>query len=427
MDQSKSIYVAIRKQIFEALEAEAVNSLSKEQLSKQLANAIDLLIERQGLSVAGIMRNDFVKSLVDELHGLGPLQALMDDDSISDIMINGCDNVFIERNGLVEEASVNFIDENQLVQIAKRIASRVGRRVDDSSPTCDARLQDGSRVNIVIPPIAIDGTSISIRKFKKNSLGLTQLAEFGAMSPEMTKLLMIAARCRLNIIISGGTGSGKTTMLNALSQYISEKERIVTIEDAAELKLQQPHVVRLETRTSGIEGTGRIDQRDLVINSLRMRPDRIIVGECRGAEAFEMLQAMNTGHDGSMSTLHANTPRDALARVESMVMMATNNLPLEAIRRTIVSAVDLVIQISRLHDGSRKVMSIAEVVGLEGSSVVLEEIFRFQPLPMQPGDGKVKGNFVTAGLMQRSILVEKARFFGLEQQLNSAFQVGEPV
>ncbi|MEZ8193863.1 CpaF family protein [Vibrio cortegadensis] len=427
MDQSKSVYVTIRQQIFEALEAEAVNSLSKDQLSKQLSSAVDLLIERQGLSVASVVRNDFVKSLVDELHGLGPLQTLMDDESISDIMINGCDHVFIERNGLVEKASVNFIDENQLVQIAKRIASRVGRRVDDSSPTCDARLQDGSRVNIVIPPIAIDGTSISIRKFKKHSIGLTELAEFGAMSPEMTRLLMIAARCRLNILISGGTGSGKTTMLNALSQYISEKERIVTIEDAAELKLQQPHVVRLETRTSGIEGTGAIDQRDLVINSLRMRPDRIIVGECRGGEAFEMLQAMNTGHDGSMSTLHANTPRDALARVESMVMMATNNLPLEAIRRTIVSAVDIVIQISRLHDGSRKVMSISEVVGLEGSNVVLEEIFRFQPLPMQGDDGKVKGNFVTAGLMQRSVLVEKARFFGLEQQLNSAFKVGEAV
>jgi len=426
VDLSKPIYVSLRKQIFEAIEAEAVNSLSKEQLSKQLASAIDLLIERESYSVASVVRADFVRSLVDELHGLGPLQALMDDESISDIMINGCQNIFIERNGVVEKANVSFIDETQLIQIAKRIATRVGRRVDESQPTCDARLADGSRVNIVIPPIAIDGTSISIRKFKKSSIGLEQLADFGAMSPEMAKLLMIASRCRLNILISGGTGSGKTTMLNALSQYVSEKERIVTIEDAAELKLQQPHVVRLETRTSGIEGTGAIDQRDLVINSLRMRPDRIIVGECRGGEAFEMLQAMNTGHDGSMSTLHANTPRDALARVEAMVMMATSNLPLEAIRRTIVSAVDIVIQISRLHDGSRKVMSISEVIGLEGSNVVLEEIFRFQPSSQQNDEGKVLGNFVTAGLMQRSVLVEKARFFGLEQQLNSAFKIGEP-
>ena len=280
-------------------------------------------------------------------------------------------------------------------------------------------------MNIVIPPVAIDGTSISIRKFKKQSIDLGQLVDFGAMSPEMAKVLMIASRCRLNILISGGTGSGKTTMLNALSQYISEKERIVTIEDAAELRLLQPHVVRLETRTAGIEGTGAITQRDLVINSLRMRPDRIIMGECRGGEAFEMLQAMNTGHDGSMSTLHANTPRDAIARVEAMIMMATSSLPLEAIRRTMVSAVDLVIQISRLHDGSRKVMSITEVVGIEGSNVVLEEIFKFQPM-IQSESGKVSGRYVTAGMMQRSVLVEKAKFFGLEEQLNSAFRVGEP-
>ncbi|MDA0127744.1 CpaF family protein [Vibrio sp. MarTm2] len=427
MDHSKSIFIAIRSQIFEALDSEAVTVLSKEQLSKQLAEAVELLIERQGWSVPSIVKADYVQSLVNEIHGLGPMQSLMEDESISDIMINGCDNVFVERNGLVEKSEVTFIDEDQLIQIAKRIAARVGRRVDDSSPTCDARLPDGSRVNIVIPPIAIDGTSISIRKFKKGSLSFDALVEFGAMSPEMAKLLMIAARCRLNILISGGTGSGKTTMLNALSQFISEKERIVTIEDAAELKLQQPHVVRLETRTSGIEGTGAIDQRDLVINSLRMRPDRIIVGECRGGEAFEMLQAMNTGHDGSMSTLHANTPRDALARVEAMVMMATNNLPLEAIRRNIVSAVDLVIQISRLHDGSRKVMSISEVVGLEGQSVVLEEIFRFVPNQMQGDDGKVRGNFMTAGLMQRSVLVEKAKFFGLDAQLSQLFAAREAI
>ncbi|MFA0140691.1 CpaF family protein [Vibrio kanaloae] len=425
MDQAKSNYIAIRNQIFEALDAEAVHSLSKEALSKQLTSAVEMLIETHSFSVATVVKNEYVRSLVDELHGLGPLQKLMDDDSISDIMINGYNNVFIERNGIVEKAPVSFIDEAQLLQIAKRIASRIGRRVDDSSPTCDARLPDGSRVNIVTPPIAIDGTSVSIRKFKKQSIDLGQLVDFGAMSPEMAKVLMIASRCRLNILISGGTGSGKTTMLNALSQYISEKERIVTIEDAAELRLLQPHVVRLETRTAGIEGTGAITQRDLVINSLRMRPDRIIMGECRGGEAFEMLQAMNTGHDGSMSTLHANTPRDAIARVEAMIMMATSSLPLEAIRRTIVSAVDLVIQISRLHDGSRKVMSITEVVGIEGSNVVLEEIFKFQPM-IQSESGKVSGRYVTAGMMQRSVLVEKANFFGLEEQLNSAFRVGEP-
>ncbi|MFV8433851.1 CpaF family protein [Vibrio owensii] len=423
MDHQKSLFVTLREQIFEALDAESVNQLSKDNLTKQLSAAVDVLIERQSLTVTGAVRAQFVKSLVDEIQGLGPLQPLMDDESISDIMINGPDNIFIERNGLVEKVATTFIDESQLLNVAKRIAGRVGRRVDDSSPTCDARLLDGSRVNIVVPPIAIDGTSISIRKFKKSSIGLDELCGFGAMSPEMAHILKIAARCRLNILISGGTGSGKTTMLNALSAYISEKERVVTIEDAAELRLQQPHVVRLETRAAGIEGNGSITQRDLVINALRMRPDRIVVGECRGGEAFEMLQAMNTGHDGSMSTLHANTPRDAIARCEAMVMMATNNLPLEAIRRTIVSAVDIVIQISRLHDGSRKVMSISEVVGLEGSNVVLEEIFRYQPLPSSTSD-KLKGQFITSGLMQRSVLVEKAKFFGLEQELSAAFSMG---
>ncbi|MCA2015159.1 CpaF family protein [Vibrio tritonius] len=422
MSVAKNLYVKLRRQIFDALDPSAIADIARSQLEEELESAINLLIDKESAAVSNSLRREFVNALADELVGLGPLQRLMDDDTISDIMINGPEAIFIERNGLVEKSSVTFIDEPQLVGIAKRIASRVGRRVDESSPLCDARLLDGSRVNIVIPPIAIDGTSISIRKFKKHSIDFAKLCQFGAMSPEMAQLLMVAARCRLNILISGGTGSGKTTMLNALSQFISENERIVTIEDAAELKLQQPHVVRLETRAAGIENTGQISQRELVINSLRMRPDRIIVGECRGAEAFEMLQAMNTGHDGSMSTLHANTPRDAMARVESMVMMANNNLPLEAIRRTIVSAVDLVIQISRLHDGSRKVMSITEVVGLEGASVVLEEIYRFQPTYEKTADGKVTGQFVTAGLMQRSVLVEKAKFFGLEEKLMSSFK-----
>ncbi|WP_114766340.1 CpaF family protein [Vibrio rhodolitus] len=424
MHGAKEIYRDLRGKIFDAIDPEVINRLNAQQLSEQLSQALSMLIDKEQLPVPAVLRNDFVRNLVDELQGLGPLQALMDDEDVTDIMINGHENVFIEKHGLVEPSSVSFVDAAQLLDIAKRIAGRVGRRVDESQPMCDARLADGSRVNIVIPPIAIDGTSISIRKFKKQAIDLSQLVEFGAMSTEMAQLMMIASRCRLNVLISGGTGSGKTTMLNALSQFISEKERIVTIEDAAELRLQQPHVVRLETRTAGIEHTGAVHQRDLVINALRMRPDRIIVGECRGGEAFEMLQAMNTGHDGSMSTLHANSPRDALARVEAMVMMATNNLPLEAIRRTIVSAVDIIIQISRLHDGSRKVMSITEVVGLEGDSVVLEEIFRFQPEISEENIRHVRGNFVTAGLMKRSVLVEKARFFGLESQLDSLFRMG---
>ncbi len=420
MNDIKDIYVAIRTQVFDALDAAAIDSLSKEELTAQLTEGVNALIEQSQYVLPHIMKTDMVTSFVDELTGLGPLQRLMEDDDIADIMINGPDNVFIEKKGKVFKSDVRFLDEAQLLSIAKRIASRVGRRVDESEPLCDARLMDGSRVNIVIPPVAIDGTSMSIRKFKKQTITLHDLVGFGALSMEMAQVLTIAARCRLNILISGGTGSGKTTMLNALSSFISDDERIVTIEDAAELQILQPHVVRLETKNAGLEGNGAITARGLVINALRMRPDRIIVGECRGGEAFEMLQAMNTGHDGSMSTLHANTPRDAVARVESMVMMGSATLPLEAIRRTIVSSVDLIVQIRRLHDGSRKVMSIAEVIGLEGDSIVLEEIFTFEAGHSEDAS-KVVGEFVTPGLMKRSVIYEKARFFGVVDVLDRIF------
>ncbi|PQJ65148.1 pilus assembly protein CpaF [Vibrio jasicida] len=426
MQHSKQTYIHLRDQIFNALDASALESLSKSDLERQLSNAVDMLVSRDQLSVSSLARSEYVVSMIHELVGLGPLQVLMDDDTITDIMINGHQQVYVERFGLVQQADVHFLDEKQLADIAKRIASRVGRRVDESSPTCDARLEDGSRVNIVLPPIAIDGTAISIRKFRQESIGFADLIEFGALSPEMAKLLQLAARCRLNILVAGGTGSGKTTLLNALSQYISQGERVVTIEDTAELRLLQPHVVRMETRTAGIEGSGEVNSRDLMINSLRMRPDRIIVGECRGAEAFEMLQAMNTGHDGSMSTLHANSPRDALARVESMVMMATNNLPLEAIRRSLVSAVDLIIQVNRLHDGSRKVMSITEVIGMEGQNVVLEELFCFQSDPHHY-EGKITGRYETTGVMSRSVLFEKARFYGVDKDLADTISAIEAV
>ncbi|WP_045380190.1 CpaF family protein [Vibrio campbellii] len=426
MQHSKQTYIHLRDQIFNALDASALESLSKTDLERQLSNAVDMLVSRDQLSVSSLARSEYVVSMIHELVGLGPLQVLMDDDTITDIMINGHQQVYVERFGLVQQADVHFLDEKQLADIAKRIASRVGRRVDESSPTCDARLEDGSRVNIVLPPIAIDGTAISIRKFRQESIGFADLIEFGALSPEMAKLLQLAARCRLNILVAGGTGSGKTTLLNALSQYISQGERVVTIEDTAELRLLQPHVVRMETRTAGIEGSGEVNSRDLMINSLRMRPDRIIVGECRGAEAFEMLQAMNTGHDGSMSTLHANSPRDALARVESMVMMATNNLPLEAIRRSLVSAVDLIIQVNRLHDGSRKVMSITEVIGMEGKNVVLEELFCFQSDPHHH-EGKITGHYETTGVMSRSVLFEKARFYGVDKELADTISAIEAV
>ena len=420
MNQLKEIYIQLRDEIFDALDAASLVEISNQELEEQLKDSVNILIDKKQLQVSSLKRVDLVKALLDELKGLGPLQALVDNDDISDIMINGPSDIFIEINGKVEQSPIQFVNEKQLNTIAKRIASNVGRRIDESKPLCDARLMDGSRVNIVIPPLAIDGTSISIRKFKEQKIKLENLAEFGAMSVEMAKLLSIASHCKCNILISGGTGSGKTTLLNALSGFIGEGERIVTIEDAAELQLQKPHIVRLETRQASVEGTGEITARDLVINALRMRPDRIIVGECRGGEAFEMLQAMNTGHDGSMSTLHANTPRDAIARTESMVMMATASLPISAIRRTIVSAVDLIVQVKRLHDGSRKVMYISEITGMEGDSVVMEDIFRYEA-SSNFKDGKMVGEFRTPGLSTRSVIYERAKFFGLEQAVREIF------
>ncbi|WP_273992783.1 CpaF family protein [Vibrio parahaemolyticus] len=420
MNHLKEVYIDIRDEIFDALDAASLVDVEPLELESQLKDSVNILVEKKQLQISSLKRLDLVKALLDELKGLGPLQALVDNDDISDIMINGPSDIFIEINGKVEKSPIQFVNEKQLNTIAKRIASNVGRRIDESKPLCDARLEDGSRVNIVIPPLAIDGTSISIRKFKEQKIKLENLVQFGALSVEMAKLLSIASHCKCNILISGGTGSGKTTLLNALSGFIGSGERIVTIEDAAELQLQQPHIVRLETRQASVEGTGEITARDLVINALRMRPDRIIVGECRGGEAFEMLQAMNTGHDGSMSTLHANTPRDAIARVESMVMMATASLPLEAIRRTIVSAVDLIVQVRRLHDGSRKILFISEIVGLEGDSVVMEDIFRFENNGV--GDeGKISGEFRTPGLSKRSVIYERAKFFGLDGALQELF------
>ena len=421
MSTNKEIYVAFRSQIFEALDPEAIQALSQKEIETQIRSAVDVLANSFERPITAMMKSGLVKSMMDELFGLGPIQPLVEDQTITDIMINGPSDVFYERDGKIQRSEISFVNEEQVLAIAKQIAARVGRRVDELSPTVDARLEDGSRVNIVIPPIALDGTSISIRKFRDQNIGVEDLVDFGSMNIDMARVLSIASRCRMNVLISGGTGSGKTTLLNALSQYIEEDERIVTIEDAAELRLQQPNLVRLETRAASIEHTGVVSQRDLVINALRMRPDRIILGECRGPEAFEMLQAMNTGHDGSMSTLHANTPRDAISRVESMIMMANLNQPLDAIRRSIVSAVQIIVQISRLRDGTRKITSISEIVGLEGESVVMEELYRFEFQESGYGES-VKGKFVTQGIMQRSELVKKAQFFGLYEELMSSFQ-----
>ncbi|MBS0855877.1 MULTISPECIES: CpaF family protein [unclassified Tatumella] len=362
---------------------------------------------------------ELASSMADEILGVGPLRELMEDESVSDILVNGPDNIFVERSGKLVFTGKRFIDNQQLTEIAKRLVGRVGRRVDESQPLVDARMADGSRLNVVINPVALDGTSISIRKFSNVSRTLRDLVSWGAMSEQMANFLSIAVRCQTNIVISGGTGSGKTTLLNALSQHINSDERIITLEDAAELKLQQQHVVRLETRMAGAENSGQITMRDLMINTLRMRPDRIIVGECRGGETFEMLQAMNTGHDGSMTTLHANSPRDALARLENMVMMANLNLPVDAIRRNITSAINLIVQTNRLYDGSRKITHITEVMGLEGDTIVMQDIFSFAV--DDSVQGKVVGRFTTPGFSVRSSVYRRAKAYGCDDLLKTVF------
>lgn len=358
-------------------------------------------------------------SIADEILGVGPLRELMEDPSISDILVNGPDHIFVERSGKLVRTNKRFLDNQQLTEIAKRLVNRVGRRIDESQPLVDARMSDGSRLNVVINPIALDGTSISIRKFSNVSRTLRDLVSWGAINEQMANFLAIAVSCQTNIVISGGTGSGKTTLLNALSRHINSDERIITLEDAAELKLQQEHVVRLETKMAGVESSGQVTMRDLMVNTLRMRPDRIIVGECRGGETFEMLQAMNTGHDGSMTTLHANSPRDAVARLENMVMMAGLNLPITAIRKNISSAVNLIVQANRLHDGSRKITHISEIMGLEGDTMVLQDIFTFQV--EDSVNGKVVGQFVTPGLSSRSNVFIRAKAHSKESFLKQIF------
>ncbi|ECC2365789.1 CpaF family protein, partial [Salmonella enterica] len=354
-----------RTKILQNIDLNLVEKIKEDRdlLINEMLRVIETLLEKERTFLSVSDQRDVAEIMADEISGEGPLRPLLEDESVTDILVNGPENIYIERYGKLERSPYRFINNEQLTDIAKRMVQRVGRRLDESSPLVDARLKDGSRLNVVIPPVALDGTSVSIRKFSKSRLDFNRLIESGAMNTAIANFLIIAARCRVSIIISGGTGSGKTTLLNALSQYIADDERIVTLEDAAELRLMQPHVLRMETRLAGIENTGRVTMRDLLVNSLRMRPDRIIVGECRGEEAFEMLQAMNTGHDGSMSTLHANSPRDAISRLENMVMMAGMNMPVESIRRNIASAINIIIQVSRLNDGTRKIMNISEVMG----------------------------------------------------------------
>jgi len=343
------------------------------------------------------IRRQVFNEILDEMTGFGPIQPLLDDPDVSEVMVNGPKKVFIEKGGKLTKTGVTFDDDDHVERVIDRIILPLGRRVDADSPTVDARLPDGSRVNAIIRPVAIDGPSITIRKFKKDKLSIQQLVNFGSLTQNMAEFLKACVLAHLNIVISGGTGSGKTTLLNVLSGYIQEEERIVTIEDAAELQLQQDHVVRLETKVANTDGRGAVSIRDLVRNSLRMRPDRIVVGECRGGEALDMLQAMNTGHDGSLTTLHANTPRDALSRLETMVLMSGMDLPLKVVRQQISSAVDLIVQQTRLKDGQRKVTAVTEVVGMEGDTVVMTDIFKFEQTGVGPG-GKIQGELKPTGI-----------------------------
>ena len=387
----------IHSKLVDKLDLNKVGELEGETLRREIRMVVEHLCDSEDTLLNRTEREQLVSEVLDETFGLGPLELLLKDHTVSDILINGPKNIYVERRGRMEKTTVVFRDNDHLMQIIDRIISKVGRRVDETCPMVDARMIDGSRFNAIIPPLALDGACVSIRRFGANPLKLEDLLNFRAFTPEMVMLLEGAIKARLNIIISGGTGSGKTTLLNTLSSFIPNTDRIVSIEDAAELQLQQDHVVRLETRPANIEGKGAINATDLVRNALRMRPERIIIGECRGSEALDMLQAMNTGHEGSMTTLHANTPRDALARLETMIMMAGFDLPLKAMRTQVASAVDLVVQASRLQGGPRKITYITEVVGMEQDTIVMQDIYRFNQDGIDEM-GRARGKFVATGV-----------------------------
>jgi pilus assembly protein CpaF len=403
--------------LLDRIDVAAAAVMPRADLARQITGIVTEILFEERLQLNLMEQRDLVTRLINDMLGLGPLEPLLADDSVTDIMVNGARQVYVERSGKLELTNVRFRDNQHVMNIATRIVTKIGRRIDESSPLVDARLEDGSRVNIIIPPLAIDGASISIRKFSKKSITLDVMAGQSNISQDMATILKIAARSRLNILISGGTGSGKTTLLNALSQLIDHGERIVTIEDVAELQLQQPHIVRLETRPANLEGGGEITMRELVKNALRMRPDRIILGEVRGHEAVDMLQAMNTGHEGSMCTVHANNPREALTRLENMIGMAGINLPSKAVRTQITAAIDIVVQISRMRDGMRRLTSITEVTGMEDDVIITQELFNYQ-FEGEDSAGKLMGTFKSAGL--RPHFTPKAQYFGLDKALLGA-------
>ncbi len=414
IEEAKSL---IQPKVMDRLDISAASKLPKEELSSQLGEIVGEILFEDKLRLNAPEKAAVIELILADMLGLGPLEPLLADEAVTDIMVNGPNQVYIEKGGKLQLTEVIFRDNEHVMNVARRIVAHVGRRVDETTPLCDARLADGSRVNIIIPPLAIDGSSISIRKFAKQSITLDIMKKQKNISPEMATVMKIASRSRLNILISGGTGSGKTTLLNALSQMIDHGERIVTIEDAAELQLQQPHVVRLETRPPNLEGEGAITMRDLVKNSLRMRPDRIILGEIRGSEAVDMLQAMNTGHDGSLGTVHANRPREALTRLENMVGMAGINLPAKAVRTQIADALDMIIQVSRMRDGMRRITHITEIIGMEDDIVTTQDLFTFN-FKGEDEQGNLTGEFKSSGL--RPFFLPKAEYFSLGKHLMDA-------
>jgi pilus assembly protein CpaF len=412
----------IRTVLLTKIDPTVAGRIPRAALRVEIAKLVNEIATEERVQLNKLEEMALAADLSDDMVGLGPLEPFLEDDEITDILANGPSAIYVERDGKLEKTGAQFRDAEHLVNIAQRIATGVGRRIDEASPMVDARLADGSRVNIVLPPLVLNGGSISIRKFPQRSLTLDTMVQQQNLSAEVSRVLQIAARSRINILISGGTGSGKTTLLNAISQYIDCDERIITVEDAVELRLQQPHVVQMETRPPNIEGVGQVAQRELVRNALRMRPDRIIVGEVRGPEAFDMLQAMNTGHDGSMSTVHANSPRDALYRVENMVMMANLNLPLKAIRMQIASALNLVVHVERMWDGIRRVQSVTEIAGMEGDIITARELFTFE-YQCQCGDGLIEGTFESTRM--RPGFIFRAERYGLDKELLAALGIGD--
>ena len=401
----------LHRTLINRMDLTKLSSLSQEQVHAEVSRLAETVLAQEAMPLSISEKERLVNDVQHELFGLGPLEPLLADSTISDILVNRHDTIYIERRGKIEPTNVRFKDDEHLMRVIERIVSSVGRRIDESSPMVDARLQDGSRVNAIIPPLSIDGPVLSIRRFGADPLKMAMLIEKNALTRDIADMLQMCVNARLNILISGGTGAGKTTLLNALSAYIPENERIVTIEDSAELQLQQPHVVRLETRPPNIEGKGEITQRDLVRNSLRMRPDRIVIGEVRGGEAIDMLQAMNTGHDGSLTTVHANTPRDALARLETMIQMTGMRLSDRAMRQQIASALNLVVQAARLSDGSRRVTSISEITGMEGETITMQEIFMYERTGVDK-EGQVIGRFRATGIRPR--FAERLKACGLQ-------------